>query len=532
VTQPRLLGAILLAAAWLRLWGIGFGLPHPMTRPDEEFLIGKALGIFSDYNPHFFEWPSLYFYVVHAVFRIVYWAGYLAGTYRDTNHFVQASVADPAWIYLTLRLMSAIAGTATVLVVHGICRVLFDRWTAAVAAFFLAVAYLHVRDSHFGVLDVPLTLLVAVTVRVLAAAWISPRPMVLLLCAGVVAGLASSIKYNAAALLAPCGVVTALKLIEASRPERARVLAAGIGCLLLFAAAFVLGSPYVVLDPDGFREGIGAQVTRLSGGHGIAVANVWRQQLTFSLWYGVGGPVLVASALGLAYLTWLDWRRAAIVAAFPLAYFAVIGSGYTAFIRYATPLVPFVCIFAAAVVSAAASRSGARAPAVAMATAVVLALPSTVVAVRFNRMLTEGDSRVLAGEWLATQVAPDQTVHETGALYAHPTAAWPPGRSRMAPVGFDANTGRFSARDGAVERPDWIVVAESPLRLYTPVAPELRSILAAEYQRVQVFSPTREPEPEAWFDRQDAFFLPYANFSRRERPGPQLSIYRRTAGQR
>ena len=83
-----------------------------------------------------------------------------------------------------------------------------------------------------------------------------------------------------------------------------------------------------------------------------------------------------------------------------------------------------------------------------------------------------------------------------------------------------------------MERPDWIVVAESPLRLYTPVAPELRSILAAEYQRVQVFSPTREPEPEAWFDRQDAFFLPYANFSRRERPGPQLSIYRRTAGQR
>ena len=92
--------------------------------------------------------------------------------------------------------------------------------------------------------------------------------------------------------------------------------------------------------------------------------------------------------------------------------------------------------------------------------------------------------------------------------------------------------GGFQRRDGAIERPDWIVVAESPLRLYTPVAPELRSILTAEYQRVQVFSPTREPEPEAWFDRQDAFFLPYANFSRRERPGPQLSIYRRTAGQR
>ena len=500
MTRPRLLGAILLAAASLRLWGIGFGLPHLMTRPDEEFLIGKALGIFNDYNPHFFEWPSLYIYIVHAVFRVVYWAGRLAGTYRDTSDFVQASSADPAWIYLTLRLMSATAGTATVLVVHGICRVLFDRGTAVIAAFLLAVAYLHVRDSHFGVLDVPLTLVVAATVRILAAAWVSPRPIVPLVIAGVTAGLASSIKYNAAALLVPCGLVTALKLIEAPRPERARVLAAGIGCLLLFVVAFVLGSPFVVLDPEGFREGIGAQLTRLSGGHGIAVANVWRQHVTLSLWYGVGGPVLVASAVGLAYLTWRDWRRAAIVAAFPLAYFAVIGSGHTAFIRYATPLVPFVCMFAAVAVWATASRSGARAPAIAAAITVVVALPSMVVAVRFDWMLTERDSRVLAGEWLAAHVAPGQTVHETGALYAHPTAAWPPGRSRTSPVGFNANDGGFSDQDGVVERPDWIVVAESPLRLYTPVAPELRSILAAEYQRVQVFSPTREPEPEAWFD--------------------------------
>jgi 4-amino-4-deoxy-L-arabinose transferase-like glycosyltransferase len=309
VTHRRLLGAIVLAAAGLRLWGIGFGLPHPMTRPDEEFLIGKALGIFGDYNPHFFEWPSLYFYVVHAVLRVVYWAGRLAGSYRDTSDFIQASGADPAWIYLTLRLMSATAGTATVLVVHGICRVLLDRRTAAIAAFLLAVAYLHVRDSHFGVLDVPLTLLVVVTVRVLAAAWVSPRPVVPLICAGVTAGLASSIKYNAAALLAPCGVAAALKLAEASRLDRVRMLAAGVGCLLLFVAAFVAGSPYVVLDSAGFREGIGAQVTRLSGGHGIAIANVWRQHLTFSLWHGVGGPVLVAAALGLAYLTWRDWRR-------------------------------------------------------------------------------------------------------------------------------------------------------------------------------------------------------------------------------
>ena len=116
-----------------------------------------------------------------------------------------------------------------------------------------------------------------------------------------------------------------------------------------------------------------------------------------------------------------------------------------------------------------------------------------------------------------------------GAVYAAPTAAWPPGRARTAPVGFDSITGAFSDEDGPVDRPEWIVVAESPLRLYTAVAPELRTILGREYERVQAFTPTREPEPESWFDRQDAFFLPYANFSRRDRPGPQITIYRRIA---
>ena len=67
------------------------------------------------------------------------------------------------------------------------------------------------------------------------------------------------------------------------------------------------------------------------------------------------------------------------------------------------------------------------------------------------------------------------------------------------------------------------------MRLYTAVAPELRTILSREYERVQAFTPTREPEPESWFDRQDAFFLPYANFSRRDRPGPRITIYRRIA---
>ena len=51
-------------AAFLRLWGIGFGLPDDF-HPDEPTVIETAfrMASFGDLNPHFFTWPSLFFYL-------------------------------------------------------------------------------------------------------------------------------------------------------------------------------------------------------------------------------------------------------------------------------------------------------------------------------------------------------------------------------------------------------------------------------------------------------------------------------------
>ena len=39
------LGLILALAAGLRIWGMSYGLPHPMARPDEQKLIGRAVAM-------------------------------------------------------------------------------------------------------------------------------------------------------------------------------------------------------------------------------------------------------------------------------------------------------------------------------------------------------------------------------------------------------------------------------------------------------------------------------------------------------
>jgi hypothetical protein len=527
----RLLPAILFVGLALRLWGIGFGFPHPMTRPDEEFIVSVALRFFSgDANPHFFEWPSLYFYVVHAALRVAYLAGRATGAYPDAAAFVASVTRDPGWVHLMLRLFSVAAAMGTLLIVFRLGRRLFGQDTALAAAAFLAVAYLHVRDSHFGVLDVPLTLLIVLAVSLLARAWRDPHAVRWFAIAGLVAGLATSIKYNASALVVPAMVTAAIRLRD-DRTARVDMLA-GLGCFFgAFALGFVAGTPYAVLDSSAFREGVSAQVVRLTEGHGIRIERVWQRHLTFSLLHGVGWPVLVSGLAGIAWMAAADWRKWAIVFSFPLAYFAVVGNGHTAFIRYVTPLVPFLCLGAAFAVHegvrlAASRLSEARRRAVIAATVVLFALPSTLTVVRFDRMLGQTDTRVQAAAWLRNEIAPGQSLYESGASYARPHYAW--GSSvDFVETELDPRTSAFATLAGQPIEPDWIVLAESPLRLYTPVPGALRGVLASRYQKVREFSPSHDLEPEAIFDRQDAFFLPFADLHARDRPGPTLTIYRR-----
>jgi hypothetical protein len=166
------------------------------------------------------------------------------------------------------------------------------------------------------------------------------------------------------------------------------------------------------------------------------------------------------------------------------------------------------------------------APAAAVA-AVALSIPSFLHVVAFNRLLTERDTRLLAADWLRPRVAGGASVYESGYVYAKPHPAWRPGECGCVLLAFDENRDRFVRGGRDVPDADWVVVARSPLRVYTPVSPPLDARLRRDYELVEQFVATREPESQSWFDRHDAFFLPYTRFDKRVRPGPDLYIYQR-----
>src|SRR5687768_12271473 len=160
LTPTRSLGLILLLAAGLRLFPVWFGLPYPYARPDEAVSISRAVGVLAgDFNPHFFHWPSLTFYLFAAVL----------GPVSAVRSLFGVEPLPLATAVITARVVVALAGALTLVPLFRLAARIAGERAGVLAAAFLAVAPLHVRDSHFAMTDVLMTLLLTTSLASLVA---------------------------------------------------------------------------------------------------------------------------------------------------------------------------------------------------------------------------------------------------------------------------------------------------------------------------------------------------------------------------
>src|SRR5207249_10565981 len=208
--------------------GLDFGLPNTQCRPDENLAALLALGFLrSGPNPHFFNWPSLYMYALAVLYLVYYLVGRAAGGFPTLGQFASVTQLDWTPFLLISRGLSAFLGTATVVVVYRLASRLVSRATGLVAAFFLSLCFLHVRHSHFGVMDVPVAFFVMWSMLFLVRGHFERRARDFVL-AGVLGGLATATKYNAVVLLVPAVVSAGIHLVDA-RARGAR----GLDCRLV-----------------------------------------------------------------------------------------------------------------------------------------------------------------------------------------------------------------------------------------------------------------------------------------------------------
>ncbi len=482
-------------------------------------------------NPHFADWPHLYFYVA---------AAWLA-PWR-----LLGLVSDPASGYLGVRVLDALLGSLTVLLVFDFGRRAYGWLAGFFAAAALAVAFLHVRDSHFGTLDIPLTL------ACVAALYIAYRTMHArgarpLLINGIALGVAASLKYNGALVFAGIAAAQTLRArAELIRWPRLLGRLALIGVVGIVTLA--LSSPFLVLDPGKTAHGIGYIFQHL--GRATAPSIGW-VQLSLALWYGIDPVLVLLAVIGVAYAAWRRQPADVIILTFLLVYFLLIGAGRSVFLRYADPMIPPLLLLGGRALAALvdlAARGRARRLALAAAL-VLIAVAPLVHDVRYDLLIQETDTRTLAFDWLAQHVpaggraavpymagpAHDQAMIDSG---EHSHGATDPYIASFLDSRLETQyTIRELTRDDLQltslnsfrkEGIVYVVIGyETPGTGCQALSP-LEQTLRAQGPPLASFSPTNGC-PDSVFDPIDTYYVPLAGYEGWVRPGPQIRIYRLAA---
>ncbi|PYR01883.1 MAG: hypothetical protein DMF97_06340 [Acidobacteria bacterium] len=526
--------------AALRFWGIQFGLPDDFARPDEEKLIGAALNILQgDPNPHFFLYPTLFIYVMSAAYAVLSGVERLAGATASRTDFVAQSIADPSMLHLTARLLAAAAGVATIPVLYSAVRRVSSARAALMASGLLAVAFLHVRDSHFGVTDVPATFLIVCAFR--AAVLCATRGVTFprVAAAGVWSGFAASTKYNAALVALPA--MTTIVSQFRTRTSLSRSAALLVVLFLCLGAAFLAGTPFALLDWRGFLTEFTIQSRTAFGTHHGSILDAaraavaergWSHHLTFTLRHGLGLPLLSAGLTGACWLIVARPPIAAIVLWFPVVFYAAMGASLLVYARWMVPMVPFLCMTAAMLVdrvadaAAHASKRPRVAPICVGALVALLGAGTLGRSIAFDRLMTRPDTRVLAARWIESRFPAGATLYQTGAVYGY-VQPRPSDLYRL--FTYDERHHRFQGSSNPHrDLPDVIAVLDSPLVVFNHVPGDLPAILDTHYHWVETFKGTITARvAEAVYDQQDAFYVPFANLDTIRRPGPDVRIFER-----
>jgi hypothetical protein len=131
---------------------------------------------------------------------------------------------------------------------------------------------------------------------------------------------------------------------------------------------------------------------------------------------------------------------------------------------------------------------------------------------------------VLAAEWASAHLRPQDWIGQIPPALIYENF----GMTRPSNlVTFDINRTAFLSASGTAVVPDVLLVPTSPLGTYTVSANELTTIANRDYVREATIAAAHGPEMPGWFDQQDLFFVPFTTFTMRDRPGPEIQIFRR-----
>jgi len=428
--------------AAFRFYGLGWGAPYFHFHIDEHivFTYADALARSSREaanSAKFFMYSPFPMYLLNGIVAV----------YTAVSHPLNLTVPRDEVTYMLLgRSISATLGSATIPLTYATTRLVAGRRAGVLAAFLLAGAVIHLRESHFFSLDVSMTFFTVLGLY-FATRLVTRGDTAAEAGSAVALGLGLASKYSAA-FLAP--LIAIAELLSPRAPQRvtpfepARWLRVAVRATITIAAGVAI---FLVLDWlviryfDKFRDDIKVWVIDpLSGATKpewiaqFADVNAIPYWFTNLLWWGLGPALEIAGLAGIVWLLAVRRDRAAIVAGlFPILYWVSAGKTATVapFIRYTVPLAAPMAVAAGVLCADLIAQSRWRR--LALATTAIVIGSTLLWAAAYMNVFRQPDSRLMASQWLVDNVKAGSKI------LIEPSHNTPPTGSYLTNVDFHSN---------------------------------------------------------------------------------------------
>jgi len=416
-----LLALIVLAGLGVRFYGLGWGLPYHFH--SDEFLLAAnaeklrtapSVAQLIKTESKFFLYPPVLMFLNIGLVSA-------STLFQPFDHSDRASLK---LFYLFARGIVAGMGLATVFILYFLGMRLYSRNAGLLAAFFLAFTVLHVRDSHFFCTDVPMTFFL-VLILYLCVDIVEKKSQKAYLLTGIVTGIAIATKQTAV-LAIP--VILAAHLVSHWRGREdsmaARWLALRSSASLkklavvfaVIAIVFLLANPFVVMNPAQFLDMSSRTFDFVKGANQPqwtfqftgATVGYWFTNL---LYYGMGPALEILCLLGVLWALWKRKWTDGLVLLFLAVYFVSIGFGYMKFIRYAIPLLPFLCLLGARFVVQLYEITRTRTfRAILLIVVILVGSQAVFYTLAYLNIYKQEDVRIQASQWIHQNLPQGSTV--------------------------------------------------------------------------------------------------------------------------
>ncbi|MEB3286953.1 MAG: glycosyltransferase family 39 protein [Vampirovibrionales bacterium] len=584
----KALWGILIVGIALRVWGLDFGLPA-LSRPDENHISQTAIiHIFAsfaeghpDLNPHFFYYPSLFIYILTFLYGIYYLLGYWTGIFTDAQAFITLYYNDWTSFHYIQRALSAVSGILSIPALYALGRQLGkNRLIGLFSAFLLAITYLHVRDSHFGTTDIAATLWVILCLYHVSRYGTLAKPSDLYKSA-IFAGLAATTKYPAGLVIVSVYAIYLLNFSNSDNPRFQSLKAAATAFLkspdalkpiicatLLAAGVFILGSPYLLLNPMGAMANLLEQSNTVATDFYNHLDAGWWYHLRYSFRYGLGSIYTLSGLAGIVYFCFNNHSQMRpihlSILAFFLLYYLANASTHYVFVRYMLPLVPVLAVYAVLLSVRISDAWCKKVKALNGKTVMVSSLLLGIVAwhsfstsLAFNQALMQTDTRIQARDWLLGHIQPNDGVG-IGLVFTHvdlpqdykryflrppssgydyeqhaPAYYFEP-KARLMDISTNRNEYNLSTYSDVQTLRElgirYVVLGVVTQDLYRMPQFEIDAVhqVASQNQglrKVVEFSSSDIPTPKENYDPLDGFFVPFTQPGLVKRPGPMIEIF-------